>query len=167
MERFVVDQIRSVGKDRVLQAETFKQARALGEKRTRQLEAEKVALDRELQRHAAALHGLASQVDRQNTADRMADLQERIRTAEQRATQVREELVAIGRELVDEGEVARALEVFDPVWESLSHLEQARAIQLLVERVDYDGARGTVSVVFHPAGMKLLAHDSKIREVRA
>jgi site-specific DNA recombinase len=167
MERFVVDQIRSVGKDRVLQAETFRQARTLGEKRTRELEAEKVALERELKRHAAALRRLVSQVEQQDTADRMADLQERIRAAEQRATQVREELVAVGRELVDEREVARALEIFDPVWESLSPREQARAIRLLVDRVEYDGARGTVSVIFHPAGMKLLADDSKNREVRA
>jgi len=167
MERFVVDQIRCVGKDHVLQTETFTQARALGEKRTRQLEAEKAALERELKRHAAALRRLVSQVEREDTPGRMVDLQERIRTAEQRATQVREELIAVGRELVDEREVARALEIFDPVWESLSSREKERAIRLLVERVDYDGARGTLSVIFHPAGMKLLANDSKKKEARA
>jgi site-specific DNA recombinase len=167
MERFVIEQIRSVGKNRALQAETFRQARTLGEKRTRELEAEKAALEGELRRHAEELHKLVSQGERQDAIDRMADLQERIRTAEQRATQVREELIALGRGLVDEREVAQALEIFDPVWESMSPREQARAIQLLVDRVDYDGARGTVSVVFHPAGMKLLANDSKNREVRA
>ena len=50
--------------------------------------------------------------------DRVADLQDRIRAAEQRSTQVREELIALGRNLVDEKEVARVLAVFDPVWES-------------------------------------------------
>jgi site-specific DNA recombinase len=87
----------------------------------------------------------------------MADLQDRIRSTEQRATQVREELIALGRELVDEKEAARALALFDPVWESLSPREQVRVMQLLVERVDYDGEKGTVSVTFHPTGIGALA----------
>ena len=57
---------------------------------------------------------LAGRLASNGTAtDRMADLQDRIRVAEQRSTQVREELMALGRQLVDEKEVARALAVFD------------------------------------------------------
>ena len=62
-------------------------------------------------------------------------------------------------ELVDEKEVARALALFDPVWETLSPREQVRVIRLLVQRVDYDGEMGTVSVTFHPAGIKTLADE--------
>jgi len=91
--------------------------------------------------------------------DRMADLQERIRSAEQRATQVREELIALGRQLVDEHEVARALALFDPVWETLSPRKQARVIRLLVQRVDHDGQRQTVSMTFHPADIETLADE--------
>ena len=76
----------------------------------------------------------------------MADLQDCIRAAEQRTTQVREEMIALGRELVDEGEAARALALFDPVWDTLSPPEQARVIRLLVEQVSYDGEKGTASV---------------------
>jgi site-specific DNA recombinase len=72
---------------------------------------------------------------------------------------VREELIALGRELVDEKEVARVLSLFDPVWETLSPREQVRVIRLLVQRVDYDGEKGTVSVTFHPAGIKTLADE--------
>jgi len=63
----------------------------------------------------------------------MADLQDRIRAAEQRATQVCEELIALGRQLVDEKEVARVLTLFDPVWDTLSPREQVRAIRRLVQ----------------------------------
>jgi site-specific DNA recombinase len=91
--------------------------------------------------------------------DRVADLQDRIRVAEQRSTQVREELIALERDLVDENETARALAVFDPVWETLAPREQARVIRLLVQRVDYDGEKGTVSVSFHPAGIKILSRE--------
>ena len=35
--------------------------------------------------------------------------------------------------------------------------EQARVIQLVVDRIDYDGKNGTVSITFHPNGLKTLA----------
>jgi len=89
----------------------------------------------------------------------MADLQDRIRAGERRSTQVREELIRLGREVVDEKEVARALAAFEPVWETLAPREQVRVTRLLVQRVDYDGERGTVSVTFHPAGIKMLSRE--------
>ena len=91
----------------------------------------------------------------------MADLQDLIRTAEQRATQVREELIGLSREIIDEKEIAQALSLFDPVWETLSPQEQVRIVKLLIERVDYDGEKGTVSVTFHPTGIKTLADELK------
>jgi len=166
IEKFVVDQVRCIGKDSVLLAETLQRTRTEGRRRIKELEAEKRSLQRQLERHNAALRELVGRLATNGTAtDRMADLQERIRSAEQRATQVREELIALGRQLVDEREVARALALFDPVWETLSPREQARVIRLLVQRVDYDGEKETVSVTFHPAGIKTLADE--LEEVSA
>jgi len=61
---------------------------------------------------------------------------------------------------VDEKDVAQALAAFDPLWETLAPREQARMIRLLVERVDYDGEKGTVSVRFHRAGIKMLPGEA-------
>ena len=44
------------------------------------------------------------------------------------------------------------------MWESLSPREQARLLHLLVERVDYDGRDGTISITFHASGIKALAN---------
>ena len=160
IEKFVVDQVRCIGKDTGLLAETLKETRAKGQTRIKELETERRALQRDLKRHSAELRKLAGCLATNGTAtDRVADLQDRIRLAEQRSTQVREELIALGRELVDEKEVGRALALFDPVWETLSPREQVRVIRLLVQRVDYDGEKGTVSVTFHPAGIKTLADE--------
>jgi site-specific DNA recombinase len=49
--------------------------------------------------------------------------------------------------------------VFDPVWERPGLREQARVVELLGERVDYDGGKGTVAVTFHAAGIKTLAEE--------
>jgi site-specific DNA recombinase len=160
IEGFVVDQIRGIGRDPALVAETFEETRVQAEARIKDLEAERRGLERDLRRHNAELRSLAGRVATNGTAtDRLADLQDRIRAAEQRSTQVREELIGLGRELVDEREVAQALEAFDPLWETLAPREQARVIRLLVQRVDYDGEKGTVSVRFQPAGIKMLPSE--------
>ena len=70
-----------------------------------------------------------------------------------------EEITALGKEMIDEGEVLAALSAFDPVWESLSIREQSRVIQLLVDRVEYDGEQETVTVTFLPSGLRALSRE--------
>jgi site-specific DNA recombinase len=161
IESFVVDQVRCIGKDPTVVAETLEETRVQSKARIHDLEVERRGLERDLGRHNAELRKLAGRIATYGTAtDRLADLQDRIRTAEQRTTQIREELITLERTLVDEKEVARALAVFDPVWETLAPREQVRLIRLLVQRVDYDGDKGTVAVTFHPAGIKMLSHET-------
>jgi site-specific DNA recombinase len=93
---------------------------------------------------------------------RDADVQDRIAVAERRATAVGDEPATLGRDVVDEGEVTTALAGFGPVWDSLAPREQARLVQLLVERVDYDGDKGTVSVTFRPGGIKELSQQREV-----
>lgn len=86
-------------------------------------------------------------------------MQERLRLAEQRLTEINEQLVALSGNLVDEQEVAKALAEFDQVWSVLAPGEQARVLNLLVERIDYDGPAGNVSITFRPTGIKSLAAE--------
>ena len=160
IEKFVIDQVRSIGKDGTLISETLEETRAQAKARIKELEIEKRSLERDLARHNGELQDLAGRIGTNGSAtDRLADLQDRIHAAEQRSVQVREELTGLERGLVNEKEVARALAVFDPLWETLAPREQVRVIRLLVQRVDYDGEKGTVSVTFHPAGIKMLSEE--------
>ena len=160
IEKFVVDQVRCIGKDATLVLETLEETRAQAQVRIKDLQTERRGLKRDLSRHNTELRKLAGRLATNGSAtDRVADLQDRVRSAEQRSTQVREELMGLERDLLDEKEVARALAAFDPVWESLAPREQVRVIRLLVQRVDYDGDQGTVSVTFHPAGIKMLSRE--------
>ena len=61
--------------------------------------------------------------------------------------------------LASEGDVAEKVAAFEPVWESLSPREQARLIQLLVERVDFDGVDGSLAITFHPTGIRTFATE--------
>jgi site-specific DNA recombinase len=157
IERFVVEQIRVVGQDTSVLATTIRQMRQHGERKLKELQAEERRLQRDLAKENDALARLAVNAKAHTNPTALATAQERVRDGERRATDIREQIVAISRELVDEQEVRSALSMFDPVWETLSPREQARVIQLLVERVDYDGKQGTVSVTFRPNGIKSLS----------
>ena len=90
---------------------------------------------------------------------RLSDLHQRIRTGEERDAAIDEEVQAVGRGQNCEDEIEQALADFAPIWDALSPCEQARIVQLLVERVDYDGAAQTVSITFHPSWIKALADE--------
>jgi site-specific DNA recombinase len=53
------------------------------------------------------------------------------------------------------------------VWDCLAPREQARVIELLVERVEYDGDGGNVSITFRPSGIKALAGEFAERKEEA
>jgi site-specific DNA recombinase len=52
-----------------------------------------------------------------------------------------------------------ALASFDSVWPTLRPQEQARVLDLVVKRVDYDGSKETVAITFHPTGIEALAGE--------
>ena len=165
IERFVVERIKAIGRDDEVLAQTLAQARKQNQEGLEVLQAERRRLERELAKHGAEVRKLIDQAGvtgETPTARRLAELQERIRAAEQRATEVREQIIALSAKVVDEDELARALSLFDPVWDSLSPGEQARVLHLLVERVTYDGADGTLAITFRPTGIKALAEEREV-----
>ena len=160
LERFVVEQVKAIGRDTSLLDETLEESRRQREVAIGKLEHEKRALERELHRHNNDLRELAAKSgSNRPVTDRMADVQDRIRIAEQRVTKVREQMMTLSRELVDAREVGDVCSLFDPLWDTLTTREQARILHLLIERIDYDGVNGTVSITFHPTGIKTLADE--------
>lgn len=159
IERFVVDQIKCIGRDPTLVAETVRQANATLGQRTKELDAEDRRLKRELSAHNAELRKLVAKGTEGIDTARLAELNEQIAATERRLAEVGDELERLGRERVDEADVSRALAEFDPVWEALTLKEQARLLQLLIDRVEYDGREGEISISFHPSGIRTLAEQ--------
>jgi site-specific DNA recombinase len=82
-----------------------------------------------------------------------------IRAAENRLLIIRQNLQTHDRQHIEPDHVRSALGAFEPMWDRLAPAEQARLIQLLVERVEYDGGSGAVSVTFSPTGLAALARE--------
>ena len=162
IERAVVEHIRGLGSNEQLVAETVRQVREQGEKRWQELNREREAEEKDLKQLHSKLRQLAGEINLGQgngspVAARLADLQDRIRSAEQRMTQLREELLAVERESLDQDDLAQALAIFDPVWESLNSREQSRIMHLLLDQVGYDGSTGKVTISFKSPGIKELA----------
>src|SRR5262249_25869810 len=104
-----------------------------------------------------------------SVVSRLADLQERIDMAERRLAGVREQVQEVRRQRIDEDKAKQALASFDPVWASLTPLEQARLVGLLVKQVNYDGVSGKVAITFHATSIRALADElsQKQREMSA
>jgi site-specific DNA recombinase len=153
IERFVVDEIKCIGADPVVIRETLAQARSQVEEQIGRLKAERVDLQGRLRADHRELRRLAAGRPDDTL---LADIHDRIREAEQRVTQIEDELATMDGALVDEGDVAAALADFDGLWACMSPREQARVIELLIERISYDGVGGNVSITFRPTGIKSL-----------
>lgn len=161
IERFVLDQIRCIGRDPAVIAETIHQARTQSTQQIELLGQEQKRLEKELGKYQRSLQAVAGAEQTPSSAAKLADVQSRIRPIEQRLSELRDELQALQRELIDAADVTTALGQFDTVWQALKVAEQNRLIRLLIERVDYCGEEGTVVVTFQPSGIRTLLEQTK------
>ena len=161
IEELVLGQIHQLGRDPQLLHEVLAQVRHEDDARLAELEAERAGLERDLLRGQGELRKLLAEVGTGTSGgavvSRLAELQERVGQVEQRIARLRAQREAVQQERLDEAEATRTLAELDPAWQSMTPDEQARVVQLLVSRVDYDGARGKVAITFHPLGLKTLA----------
>nr|MBA3482970.1 recombinase family protein [Pirellulales bacterium] len=146
IERFVVDQIRCIGRDPELVAATVAETRRQTDDAIRRLKRERVALER--QRRDDAANG----VDGETT----------IRIAE-----IKSEIGLLAGSVPSHGDIVEALGRFDGVWESLTPNEQAETFGLLIEHVQYDAGRGNVGISFKATGLKSLESPSVLEETAA
>jgi site-specific DNA recombinase len=146
IDRFVVDQIKEIGRDPILLDAVLKQARESAEKQVSLLKTEL----RAIRNKALMCH---------DGEDRTGVAQ-----AEQRIAVMEDELRALESQVIGDDEVESALKNFDRTWNCLSSREQSRIISLLVERVAYDGLAGKVSIGLRHTGISGLVVNGYEKE---
>jgi len=164
LEAFIVDRIRHIGRDPALLQETLRavaedkaHARVQLEQEARMLQAEHAGCRGEARKLTAALAISASS----SIAERIADLDERTVQIETRLGEIQRTLAGIDSGIVEPEEAARALAAFDPVWDALVPRERVSLLQLLIERVEYDGAAKECSITFRAAGLASLGGEHR------
>jgi site-specific DNA recombinase len=163
IEQLAINQIKALGQDPAFLQEVLAQARSQDEARSAELVTQRRGLVGDLKNWHRELRTLTSQMkpgeNNESALGRIADLQERIRTTEERVREIKTQARTIGRQLLDPKEATMAMSVFEPVWGTFTPREQARVVELLVERLDFDGSKGKVAIVFRSTGIKTLAQQ--------
>jgi hypothetical protein len=90
----------------------------------------------------------------QTATQRLADLKERIGQTERRLPEIRQELVSLESQSVDEGDLRAVLAQFGPIWELLNSREQVRIIRTLIEHIAYNVKTNKVTVSFRSAAIR-------------
>lgn len=159
LERFVVDQIRSLGQDDALMVEAVQGAHDRLRSHVAELEGTRGQIKERLQIARDELRELVdSGRERNGSAARASGLREEIRALSAELRRLDARIAAMGDRLLDEDELAGALEAFDPMWEALTTAERERLVHLLVQMVEYDAESESISVTFHAA------HDEELEE---
>ena len=165
VERFVVDQIKRIGADPQLQDETFRQAVAQVKAQRRGLKRERKTLERDLATSKADVERLVETLSRASgpSADAVAstlnEKQQHVQTLESRLIKNDDELASLKTQAIDREDLARALEEFDPIWEVLLIPERERVLKLLIEKIEYDGESGEMTIHWRLAGFGELAAE--------
>lgn len=163
LEDIIIEQIRRIGQNRELQRETVRQVRDAREAKRPALLAEQKRLRARLEKVRGEVCGLldalATGDHSASVADRIAGLEANAGKVERRLAEIAAEIAGLDAGAVDEADVAKALSLFDPIWDHLFPVEQARVIQLLIDRIEHDPAAGKLAVEFSPAGVRALATE--------
>lgn len=152
IEDFVIQRIASIGRDPNLAAEVAEQSRVEITGTKARLEEERALLNRTIREQARSIAEAAEQPD---AATMMADLQDRMQKGEQRIAEIRSELSALGKETSPQ-EVASALKDFSALISALAPFERAELASLLVERVVFNKAKGSLAISFRSTGFESL-----------
>ncbi len=164
LEHLIVQQIRVIGEDSKLQAETMKQVRRATRERRTSLGAEEKTLRSSREKVQAETTGLLKAladgtITGPAISGRLSALEEQAAKLDQRVSEIERERLSDGESNFDPNDLASALSLFDPIWDVLFPAEQARIIELLIRQIEYNGKSGKLAVTFHPTGIKALAGE--------
>lgn len=154
IEQAVVDHIKQISANPKMIRAVLDKTSALEAQTQLDLEAERGLLHKEIDKCNS---DIVRKVKYSDTSA-LADLQERLKRLEQRYSVVLNDLHIWEAGQMNLDAVEAALKNFSPVWDELTPGEQAKILQMLIEKVDYNGLDGNVSVSFRSHGLKQLCH---------
>ena len=162
IERFVIDKIRCAGKDPALIAETFDMVIKQNEKQIDERKNSQRVITETHKRYNTEMRFLMNESKRNgNYTSRLVELQDAVLENEKQLMKIQSDIKTMENMRISREEIMDVMAQFDPIWDNLSLQEQFRIVHLLVEKIEYDGEKGSVVITFRPSGIKTLAKESE------
>jgi site-specific DNA recombinase len=169
IESFVSERLRDIGGSEEMMREIAVRAAEEHKREKKTLDNEKDRLEKDVTK----LNTEIARLTRKNAGEknngngenieRHAEIGRLVETASARVAAINGELMRLEGSVVNESEVKRAFTLFDTIWEVLHPKEQSRIAHLVLDRVDYGGQDGAVSMSFNPSGIRALAAEMKTK----
>jgi site-specific DNA recombinase len=105
--------------------------------------------------HAEIAHLLATSAG----PDLIESTQARIDKNETRLKELRDAIDNHRPIRVSHATIRKTLGELDKAWDAFPPRDRCRLMEMLIERIDYDGVAGTIDITFHPAGLSSLGQD--------
>ena len=155
---------RKIGTDEGMQDEVVQILQRHHDEEREALAGEARLLEREIKRWEQEAKNLVGQIkaDEVNTlvANRLAEVQQRLAQESPRLAHIRQELERLAEWAIPNEKVAAVLQRFDPLWQAMNSVEKQKLLQLLIERIDFDGKQGQITITFRPSGLESLLTES-------
>ena len=151
VEAFVIERIQAIGDNQTLLADTAARVRESAE-------AERQKSEKRLDSARGQIRKLQSEITKSiGDSTALEEFTAKLREAEQETTAAAAALAKIEANAPSEKQVQEALRSFTPLWDAMTTAERARALSLILERVAYDGAGGTLALTFRSGGFQALS----------
>jgi site-specific DNA recombinase len=160
IERFVIDEIRSIGLDDGLIESIVVQSQQAMKDDIEEDTSRLKTLNQEL----ASLNKRLQLLNEQGDREKINVLREQIAIAERDITTTSNRLEKLKSNRLGEEDIREACHKFDPLWDTLNMDEQWRMLGLLLEKVEFDAGNGSIDLTFAPGGIKTLNENLKISE---
>jgi site-specific DNA recombinase len=105
--------------------------------------------------HAEIAHLLATSAG----PDLIESTQARIDKNETRLKELRDAIDNHRPIRVSHASIRKTLGELDQAWDAFPPRDRCRLMEMLIERIEYDGVAGTIDITFHPAGLSSLGQD--------
>ncbi|TWT74805.1 recombinase family protein [Allorhodopirellula solitaria] len=157
IEEAVVDQVRAIAGDDGLRDEIIRQADEASRRRKEEFETQRMQLTRQLARdHGEVRNLVLLEHGNSSTTARIADLQQRIESAERSLAGVHRQIAEAEKQDMSADFITEAFSDFDRVWDALNMREKAQLLGLLVAKVEFDQTESTIEISFHSSGIASL-----------
>jgi site-specific DNA recombinase len=147
--------LRGLGKNPTVLRGILRELELRRQKDIQEMQRKKADLEREMRAIAREMN---EAVTLTTAASRFAELQERSRALDHNHAEVLSQLQLRNTEGADPQRVEETFLAFDPLWEQLSTGERESLIRLLVDRIQYDGPTGTITLGFRSTAARDLCH---------
>jgi len=162
LEDFVVEQIKTLGRDPGVLDDALRATQAHLQNDVDELERQRTEVEKTIKDLGRQVGEVAARAGFDEGATRrLGHLQAEIQERQQEAADINGQIARVRQRMLRPDELAGAIEAFDPLWETLPPAHKAKLVHLLIERVEYDGADETISLTFHPTGIRTLTADQR------